>query len=211
MKKYSLALLFFSMAISVNSYAIQEKSYDFKVFLGDKEIGFHKFMVTPHKDQTYVNSEANFDVKFLFISAYTYLHQNSEVWKGNCLQAINATTDDNGDVLYVRGKYREQTLNLQTHKGQKKLEGCIKTFAYWDPSLLNSNKLLNVQTGKLEEVNIEVLGESQINRNGTLIRANHYRINNPKFNIDLWYSDNKEWLALESTTENGARLRYLAQ
>ena len=56
MKKYSLALLFFSMAISANSYAIQEKSYDFKVFLGDKEIGFHKFMVTPHKDQTYVNS-----------------------------------------------------------------------------------------------------------------------------------------------------------
>ena len=211
MKKYSLALLFFSMVISTNSYAIQEKSYDFKVFLGDKEIGFHKFMVTPHKDKTYVNSEANFDVKFLFISAYTYLHQNSEVWKGDCLQAINATTDDNGDALYVRGKYREQTLNLQTHKGQKQLEGCIKTFAYWDPSLLNSNKLLNVQTGKLEEVNIEALGESQINRNGTLIRANHYRINNPKFNIDLWYSDNKEWLALESTTENGARLRYMAQ
>ena len=109
-------------------------------FLGDKEIGFHKFMVTPHKDQTYVSSEANFDVKFLFISAYTYLHQNSEVWKGDCLQAINATTDDNGDTLFVRGKYRDQGLNLQTHNGQQNLEGCVKTFAYWDPSLLKSNK-----------------------------------------------------------------------
>ena len=99
MKNFSFQLLFFFLAISTTSFAIQEKSYDFKVFLGDKEIGFHKFMVTPHKDQTYVNSEANFDVKFLFISAYTYLHQNSEVWKGNCLQAINATTDDNGATV----------------------------------------------------------------------------------------------------------------
>ncbi len=210
MKKLSI-LLFLFIGISSNSFAIQQQNYDFKVFLGDKEIGFHKFMVTPHKDQTYVSSEANFDVKFLFISAYTYLHQNSEVWKGECLQAINAITDDNGDALFVRGKYRDQALNLQTHNGQKQLEGCIKTFAYWDPSLLKSNKLLNVQTGKIEEVNVEVLGKSEINKNGSLIRAYHYRINNPKFSIDLWYSDNKEWLALESTTENGARLRYMAR
>ena len=211
MKKFSFLLLFFFLAISTNSFAIQEKSYDFKVFLGDKEIGFHKFMVTPHKDQTYVNSEANFDVKFLFISAYTYLHQNSEVWKGNCLQAINATTDDNGELLFVRGKYHKYGLDIQTHNGQQQLQGCVKTFAYWDPSLLNSKKLLNVQTGKLEEVNIESLGKSVIKKNGGAIEAKHYRINNPKFSIDLWYSNNKEWLALESTTENGARLRYQAQ
>ena len=168
-------------------------------------------MVTPHKDQTYVSSEANFDVKFLFISAYTYLHKNSEVWRGNCLQAINASTDDNGETLYVRGNYHAQGLSLQTHNGQQQLEGCVKTFAYWDPSLLKSNKLLNVQTGKLEEVSVEALGESEFDNNGDLIRASHYRIHNPKFSIDLWYSDKKEWLALESTTESGARLRYKAQ
>ena len=210
MKKFSF-LLFVCMGIATNGFAMQEKSYEFKVFLGDKEIGFHKFMVTPHKDQTYVSSEANFDVKFLFISAYTYLHKNSEVWKGDCLQAINASTDDNGETLYVRGKYRDQGLRLQTHNGQQQLDGCVKTFAYWDPSLLKSKRLLNVQTGKLEDVSIEALGESEIDNNGDLIRASHYRINNPKFSIDLWYSDKKEWLALESTTESGARLRYKAQ
>lgn len=211
MKKYVLSISALYLFFTTVSMAMQEKRYEFKVYLGDKEIGHHKFQVIPHDDKVFVSSEANFDVKFMFISAYSYLHQNSEVWKDNCLQAINATTDDNGDVLYVRGKYRKQTFNLQTHNGQQQLEGCVKTFAYWDPSLLNSNKLLNVQTGKLEEVNVKALGESEINMKGTLIRANRYRINSPKFSIDLWYSQNQEWLALESITENGSRLRYLVQ
>lgn len=211
MKKLLLLFLVMNTAYISSSMAMQAKRYDFKVFLGDKEIGHHKFMVTPHDDQTYVSSEASFDVRFLFINAYSYLHQNNEVWKGDCLQAIDATTDDNGEQLFVRGKYQEQGLQLHTHEGSQKLSGCVRTFAYWDPELLNSQQLLNVQTGKLEEVNIQSLGKAVLVKDGNNVMAKQYRITNPKFSIDLWYSKDQEWLALESTTDTGARLRYLAQ
>ncbi|MEJ2142949.1 MAG: DUF6134 family protein [Gammaproteobacteria bacterium] len=211
MKKLLLLFLLVNSTYLPGSLAMQAKRYDFKVFLGDKEIGHHKFMVTPHNNQTYVSSEASFDVRFLFFTAYSYLHQNNEVWKGDCLQAINATTDDNGEQLFVRGKYNDHGMQLHTHDGSQNLSGCVRTFAYWDPALLNSKKLLNVQTGKLEEVNIQSLGESVIVKDGNDVRARQYRITNPKFSIDLWYSRDQEWLALESTTESGARLRYMVQ
>lgn len=211
MKKLTVLMLFLFSVISTNALATQTKRYDFKVFLGEKEIGHHKFLVTPHKQQTYVSSEANFDVKFLFFSAYNYLHYNSEVWQDNCLQAINAVTDDNGDMLFVRGNMANNGMQLHTHTGSQQLNGCVKTFAYWDPSLLDAKKLLNVQTGQLEDVDIKLIGQSTRLVRGKPLKTNHYRIKSEKFSIDLWYSSNHEWLALESTTENGARLRYLAQ
>jgi len=198
-------------AFSAGLMASQTKIYHFKVLLDDDEIGYHRFVVTPHNTFTYVNTEARFDVKFLFITAYSYLHSNSEVWQGDCLRTIQATTDDNGEDLFVRGEYNEQRLVVHTPAGEQQLEGCIRTFAYWDPELLNGTRLLNSQTGELVEVAIQRLGQSTIQVRGKPVKAQHYRIHNPELSIDLWYSDKQEWLALESTTENGARLRYLMQ
>ena len=196
---------------SAGLMASQTKVYHFKVLLDDDEIGYHRFVVTPHNTFTYVNTEARFDVKFLFITAYSYLHSNSEVWQGDCLRTIQATTDDNGEDLFVRGEYNKQKLVVRTPAGEQQLEGCIRSFAYWDPKLLSGKRLLNSQTGELVEVAIQQLGESTIQVRGEPVRAQHYRIHNPELSIDLWYSEQQEWLALESTTENGARLRYLVQ
>jgi hypothetical protein len=43
------------------------------------------------------------------------------------------------------------------------------------------------------------------------IEAEHFLLQTPRFSIDLWYSKSGEWLALESLTENGHRLRYEKQ
>jgi Family of unknown function (DUF6134) len=204
-----LTILAFGI-ISNASLANEARKYDFKVLLDDREIGHHRFVVSEHNNETRILSEARFDVKFWFITAYTYLHTSQEVWQGGCLQSIEASTDDNGDDLFVRGESSNQSLKLQTHDGVQPLQGCIRTFAYWNPSLLENTKLLNAQTGILETVTFKLIGESRISVRGQPVTALHYQILNPKFSIDLWYSGNSEWLALESTTESGARLRYQA-
>ena len=38
--------------------------------------------------------------------------------------------------------------------------------------------------------------------------ARKFRLTGPKNPIDLWYSANDEWLALESAVAGGRRLRY---
>ena len=130
--------------------------YDFKVFLEDREIGKHRFTVTPAGEKIYVKSEANFDVKVLFISAYSYEHTSNEEWQGDCLRSITATTDDNGDERYVHGHYDNNYLLLSTSVGQQKHEGCVRTYAYWNPEYLSSEQLLNPQTGELEPVKARI-------------------------------------------------------
>ena len=196
-------------SMSWSAVSETDRSWKFRVFLDDKEIGQHRFHVTPRSDGTHVAIEASFDVKFLFLNVYSYRHNNVEIWQGGCVQSIESKTDDNGESFHVLGNRRGDTFYLQTLDGENAVEGCIKTFAYWDIDALKSTALLNAQTGELTTVALNDLGPSVIDVAGAETPAQHYRLTAEEITIDLWYSvDNGQWLGLQSTTRQGAVLRY---
>lgn len=210
--RWSVALLVLCLGAGPGVLqASQARHYDFKVFLDGREIGYHRFSVVPNASRTYVTSEAHFDVKIWFVTVYQYRHTSNEVWESGCLRAIDASTDDNGTQLSVRGQRRDDRLSLQTASGPQRVQGCVRTFAYWDVALLDRPRLLNAQTGEMVPVEVKRLNDAPIEIRGESVLAQRYRIDNEEFRIDLWYSQDRRWLALESTTEGGARLRYLVQ
>ncbi len=184
------------------------QTYDFKVSLDDQEIGSQRFDVSSDGKRTQVRVDAQFKVKFLLITAYTYKHTNAETWEGACLQEIRAETDDNGEPFFVRGTYRNTGFQWQTQAGKRTAEGCVKTFAYWNPDWLTGTRLLNSQTGELDRVEIREVGEDTIPVHGVPTRTAHRRIITDQFTIDLWYTLNGDWVALQSTTKKGKTLHY---
>jgi len=189
-----------------------DKNWNFKVYLDGDEIGFHNFSIV-HKEQHHeIYSSARFDVKFLFINAYSYKHDNVELWQGQCLNSINAVTDDNGDLYNVSGKADNNAFVVNTsdtqNEKQNKYLSCIKTFAYWNPEFLKETTLLNSQTGEMVEVESEFIGNETLRHNGEEVVARHYRLQGKDLQIDLWYSVDDHWLALESLTESGRVVRY---
>jgi hypothetical protein len=198
---------FFWLSTAV-AFTQAPQQWRFKVFLDEQEIGYHTVTVNPAKTRATVQIEASFDVKFLFFTAYRYQHNNRETWENNCLKTIESRTNDNGDIFYVTGKQQEQRLALNTHDGTQALPGCIRTFAYWDPRLLQARRLLNTQTGKYLDVVIDFIGNENLILGKDSIVAKRYRLQSANIAIDLWYSENMQWLALQTTTENGNQLRY---
>ena len=205
------ALLTLVMLFVVSVAQASAQRWTFKVFLDDQEIGQHRFEVFTRDATRYVEVEAKFDVRFLFFTAYRYQHSNYEVWQGGCLHTILSNTDDNGETQFVKGERQDNVLRVNTQAGENALPGCVKTFAYWDPTFLNSRYLLNAQTGELQPVTIDDLGAHTIEVRGKPVAANQYRIVTDQFSIDLWYSPQHEWLALQSTTRDGAVLHYQLQ
>ena len=185
-----------------------DKNWNFKVYLDDKEIGFHNFSMVQKEQHQEIYSSARFDVKFLFINAYSYKHDNVELWQGQCLNSINAVTDDNGDLYNVSGRADNDAFVVETAEEQNRYLPCIKTFAYWDPEFLNETSLLNSQTGEMIAVASEFIGNETLRHNGKEVIAKRYRLHGKDLQIDLWYSDDDNWLALESLTENGRVVRY---
>jgi hypothetical protein len=186
----------------------QTREWNFRVLLDDSEIGYHRFELVQEEDRQRVTTEAEFRVGFLFITAYRYEHVNQETWQGNCLSQIDARTDDNGREFEVRGLRQADAFALMTGDEPTELDACVKTFAYWNPSILDEDRLLNSQTGELLPVTVEEVARETLAVRGEEVPAVRYRLQSRNLELDIWYSEDEQWLALESTVKGGRKLRY---
>ena len=207
MKKLVLSTLAALLLGSAQASTERAQEWQFTVYLDDTKIGYHHFRVEGSGDQSLVTIEAQFKVKFLFFNAYRYQHENREIWSDGCLRRLESRTDDNGALLKVEAEKRDEKFMVESHNQKSQISGCVKSFAYWDPSFLTADKLLNAQTGEHLNVKVQDLGTDQVEVKGKSTPAIRYRLTARDLTIDLWYSLQREWLALESQT-NGGRLRY---
>jgi hypothetical protein len=196
---------------AVPAAALAGNTWDFRVFLDDKEIGTHRFeLLDKGGGERQLTSQARMAVKLLFVTAYTYDHHDVEHWNGDCLTKLSSKTDDNGDEYKVDVQRQGAATLVQTRDGAQTLGDCVLTFAYWNPAMLKQTRLLNSQDGEHIEVKIVDAGADSIVVRGVKTTARRYelRSKNQKLSIDLWYSPGDEWLALESRTERGQKLIY---
>ena len=209
LKIFSVVVITALFSLPMHAAAYTEKSWTFKVFLDDREIGKHAVRVVQNQDSKKVSVDANFQVKFLFFTAYQYQHSAEEVWEGSCLKHIEVTTDDNGNNLFVRKMPEGGEFVVETHSGTQNLGNCVRSFAYWDLDLLRAEKLLNTQTGDYEPVEIIELGEDRLEVDGQVIDSLRYQLVAGEKVVDLWYTVDKDWLALKSVLDDGYLLSYL--
>lgn len=184
------------------------QEWRFRVLLNEKPIGSHRFTLVKEGERLRLESTARFDVRFLFFNAYRYRHSNREIWDGSCLESIETDTTVNGDDTRVVGQRRDSGFLLDVAGTEKTIEGCVMTFAYWDPSILERSQLLNAQTGDYLDVQITGGLPDTVEVRGRQVAAERFRISARNMQIDVWYSADKKWLGLESLTDSGRVIRY---
>ncbi len=187
-----------------------EQEWSFQVFLDDKEIGTHEFRVTRQGDHEQVEITAEFDVNILFFNAYSYSHQNTERWENDCLASIDSVTDDNGTPLHVQGMARDGRFIFEANpQGPSTGPACTRSFAYWNRDFLDSEKLLNSQTGEFVDVDISRQAEEVLSIHGQPVAATRYAVEMEDGTITLWYGrETGQWLALEAPARGDRTLRY---
>ncbi|TFH44464.1 MAG: hypothetical protein E4H01_11085 [Lysobacterales bacterium] len=184
------------------------REWRFRVYLDDKEIGYHHFFLADQGGTQTVHSIADFEYKLLFVKLYEYQHQNSESWQGDCLQSIESNTDANGQSFAALGRMQSGNFVVRGNDGATILPSCVMTFAYWNPRFLEQRQLLNSQNGEYLNIETSPPVREELEVRGELQTALRYRLAAGKLNLELWYSQDQQWLGLESTTESGRILRY---
>jgi hypothetical protein len=186
------------------------RELNFDVFLDDRAIGYQRFELTPAGEGTRIETQAEFEVKLLRITAFAYDHRNTEVWRGGCLQAIDSRTDSNGKKYTVSGRARGAAFVVATNDGESRLGDCVASFAYWDRDvLLQRQQLLNSQTGEYVAVRIDSLGPDRVRIGERDVAVERYALKGQDLDITLAYAaGGGDWVALDSRLDGGRTLRY---
>ena len=211
MKHKSVGLVMiclFALVLAAPAEAREKSRWDFTVYLDQKKIGQHSFEVTNRAGETEVISEAKFKYTILLIPAYRYEHTAAERWSNNCLLGIDSSTDANGDRIEVSGRRTDGGFTVMTDESPARLPECVMSFAYWNPDFLEQPRLLNPQTGEYIDVRVEEAGQDMLEVRGEIVNARRYRLTAYDVDLTLWYSDDDEWLGLESVAEGGRIIRY---
>lgn len=188
---------------------VAERSWQFSVLLDDAPIGYHRFELLPSESGLEVRSEASFDIRILFINAFRYRHSTRELWDGECLQGIESRTRQNGKDFAVSGTPVSEGLAIEANGATDRLDGCVMTFAYWNPRFLQQSRLLNPQTGQYLPVEVEALGREELVVRGQTVVATAYQVTARDLDITVFYSADNEWLGLQSVARGGRVIRYV--
>jgi len=183
-------------------------AWRFRVYLDDREIGYHNFYLQQSGDMRVLRSEANFEYRLMFVKLFHYEHENRETWNGDCLRSVESRTDSNGEPYRVDGRVEPGRFRVDGSAGEADLPECVMSFAYWNPAFLDQGRLLNTQNGEFLDVEISPPIAEQLLVRGEQQSSFRYRLEAGELRLDLWYSANNEWLALESEVRGGRKLRY---
>jgi hypothetical protein len=201
----TLLITFFSLC---NSVSANEQEWRFRVYLDNTEIGYHNFFLQEFENKFQLQSEANFEYRLLFVKLFDYEHKNNETWVGDCLTGIESTTDANGKPFEVSGTLDGESFILSGTAGQAELPACSMSFAYWNPAFLEQERLINTQNGEVVDIEVSEPERVELEVRGVMQPAYRYQLGAGEMKIELWYSENHEWLALETDARGGRRLRY---
>jgi hypothetical protein len=186
-----------------------DQSWHFRVYLGKREIGCHSFLLDERGEETVLNSFAHFEYRLMFLTLYSYQHDNVEYWNGDCLKRIESNTNDNGDKLFLLGeRQQDEAFTVNAGDGETILTGCVRSYAYWSPEILGAAQLLNPQNGSYSDVRLGSPEPVMFSLAGEEIPASRYRLVSESADIDLWYSLDGHWLGLQTLAPNGQVLRY---
>jgi hypothetical protein len=200
-----LANIWLLAAVSVDA---RSGEWNFQVLLDGKPIGSHHFQVSAQGSETRLLSEADFKVTVLSFPFYRYHHVSQEAFQDGCLQALRASTSENGTNQEVRGSLRDSAFVVTTRLGASVLPPCVMTFDYWNPRILQQSHLLNPQTGAYLPIVVTHLGSEVLAVGGKSQLTETYLLVADAMKIKLWYSPEERWLALESPTPDGRLMRY---
>lgn len=151
--------LHYILAAVLTATPVSAAQLEFDMLRKGKDIGDHSITYSLTDEHLIVDVNIKIKVKFAFITAFKYVHENREIWTrdGSQLLSIETKTNDNGRKFTVNGRQVEGGFEVRAGDTTYMAEPGITPTSYWHPRTPQMQVLLNTQKGELAQV--ELVGE----------------------------------------------------
>jgi hypothetical protein len=179
---------------------------EFAIMRGGSDIGRHRLEFERRGEELNVRIAIDMEVKFAFLTVFRYSHRNHEVWRGNRLISLEATTSDDGRSFTVKATRRGDGLWVEGSSGSQLVPGDTKAATYWSASFLREGqKLINTQYGRVETIRVRP-GATEIAAGGIPLRR--FDVATPESDFSAWYGPDDGWRGLRFQAR-GSEITYV--
>ena len=181
----------------------------FDVLRNGSKLGTHVLIFEPRGDALTVHVAVDLVYKFAGFTAYRYTHRATELWSGDQVVGIDATTDDNGTAYQIAVRRDPAGFVVTGNKTPRYVAPPNAMPAtHWNRRELDG-PWINTETGGLARPKVAELGIDAIpTANGGTTRARHYALSGD-VQLDMWFDDAR-WAGL-AFRKGGSNIRYERQ
>jgi hypothetical protein len=222
----SLALL----GMSPTSFAADSPyppTITFAVIRNGENVGRHTLTFNQKGESQVVTIDSDITVRAMGLVAYRYIHHGNEVWAGEQLQSLQASTEDNGRKFSVFAQHVGSHLRVErTTAGpvaaaavdgfqapdtmRETLPASLMPTSQWNIRQVKQTQLLNTQYGTVAKVKVVPGGREQIRTSTRSIEATRYTYSGD-LRMDLWYDDRGRWVKGIFVAFDGSTIEYILQ
>ncbi|WP_019961994.1 DUF6134 family protein [Woodsholea maritima] len=185
----------------------------FDVYRGeDTHFGTHRIAFS--RDGQDLISQIDIDLRAGIgpITVFRYQHQSTERWSdGRLIELSNRTLKD-GEAYTLEAHLTPEGLSVtgKTPEGEPVSEVYRAPFlpsSHWHGYPVDLQSMINTEHGTPMETEITYLGQAQIEADGQMIQAHHFRLQST-LTLDLWYDMNGRWAGCAFEARNQS-IRYV--
>jgi hypothetical protein len=148
-------------------------------------------------------------VEVLFITAYRYVYASEATWTGACLEALTATTDDNGKESAVRVSRSGQGLLVSGPQGTAGAGLATLPTEHWAYAVVGDDAVINTITGRVNRVDISpAVSETVKLADGRAVTARRY-VYTGELDNEVWYDPEGRWVKMRFPANDGSSIEYV--
>jgi len=178
---------------------------EFGIYRNGSAVGQHLVQFDVQGDALRVQTSVQIEVGALFLTLFEFDYQSDALWQDGRLVALDARTNQNGDIAVVQAQAEAGSLKVRGPEGASSTEIGIYPTNHWNAGVIGVDKILNTITGRVSDVQLVPLGVEKVETAHGVIDATRYKYEGAIEN-EVWYDASGRWVGMQFLGGDGSTI-----
>ena len=180
----------------------------FDIYRKKSRVGEQRMSFRRDGDRLLVTAHFHLAVKVLFIEAYSFDYEASEIWRDGKLIGLSATVDDDGKGANTTARVDGDLFRIEGPSGAILTSSWVFPSNHWHRGQVSAKTIINTLTGKLAQINVLSRGIDRIDTGGGPVDAEHFEYTGDLHDTEVWYDREGRWVKMTFKAGDGSRIEY---